>query len=152
MKQIGRFRVQDSLLTCDEKDNMYRLENIFLLGIANKVTLTWSIPIQIPSFPMIFSLEKERQADEISASATCHPQPCNEFITCFSRFSNLRIFFPRNFMFHFLEGYKVSFYVMINSYIGIFDLNRKILSTLKKNKTKNFSNYFLSFISPKKLF
>ena len=45
MKQIGRFRVQDSLLTCDEKDNMYRLENIFLLGIANKVTLTWSIPI-----------------------------------------------------------------------------------------------------------
>ena len=41
-----------------------------------------------------------------------------------------RIFFSRNFMFHFLEGCKackVSFSVMINSYIGIFHLNTKLL-------------------------
>ena len=48
----------------------------------------------------------------------------NGFSACFSRILNQWIydFFPRNFTFHFLEGSKVSFSVMVNS---TFDLNRK---------------------------
>jgi hypothetical protein len=41
------------------------------------------------------------------------------------------------FMFHFLEGCKVSFSVMINSYIGMFDLSRKYLPW-KKTKQRKF--------------
>ena len=44
-------------------------------------------------------------------------------------------FFIRNCMFHFLEDCKVLFSVMENSYIGIFDLNRKLLPC-KENKGK----------------
>ena len=39
-------------------------------------------------------------------------------------------------MLHFLEGCKASFFVNINSYIGIFDLNRKLLNCKKRNKKK----------------
>ena len=40
-------------------------------------------------------------------------------------------FFLQNFMFYFLQGCKVSFSVTINSYIGIFDLNGKLLPCRK---------------------
>jgi hypothetical protein len=39
-------------------------------------------------------------------------------------------------MFHFLEGYKVSFSVMINSSIGFFDLNRKPFVYLAEKQNK----------------
>ena len=50
----------------------------------------------------------------------------------FSRFLN-----SRNFMFHFLEGCKMSFSVMITIYIGIFDLKRKLLNC-RKTKQREF--------------
>ena len=45
-------------------------------------------------------------------------------------------------MFHFLEGYKVNFSFMINSYNGIIDLNRKLLPCRKTKKVswKKFVN------------
>ena len=43
----------------------------------------------------------------------------NEFITCFSRILNLRLFW-RQFMFHILEGCKLFFYVERNIYIVNF--------------------------------
>ena len=46
-------------------------------------------------------------------------------------------FFSRNFMFHILEGCKVSFSVTMNSYIGIFDLIRKLLPC-RKTKQRYF--------------
>ena len=63
----------------------------------------------------------------------------NEFITCFSRILYQRIYesFKQNLMFHFLEGWKVSFSVLINSYIGIFYLKRKLLSC-RITKQRNF--------------
>ena len=65
----------------------------------------------------------------------------NEFITCFftnPESTNLRIF-----MFHFLKGCKVTFCVMINSYIGIFYLNRKLLPC-RKTKQRKFCGKFSS--------
>ena len=60
----------------------------------------------------------------------------NEFITCFSLILNLRIheIVSQNFAFHFFEGCKMSFSVMINSYIGINHLNRKLLPCKKKKE------------------
>ena len=57
----------------------------------------------------------------------------NEFITCFSPIHKI---VSQNFAFHFLEGCKMPFSVMINNYIDIFHLNRKLLSC--KNKAKKF--------------
>ena len=61
----------------------------------------------------------------------------NEFITYFSQILNLQFydFFHELLCFIFWGDCKVSFAVMINSYIGIFDLNRKHLPC-GKNKTK----------------
>ena len=41
-----------------------------------------------------------------------------------------------NFMFHFSEGCKVFISVMINSYVGILYLNRKLLPCRKKKKNR----------------
>ena len=60
--------------------------------------------------------------------------PFNEFVTCFSRILNVR-FFSWNFEFLYLEGCNVSFSVMINRYIGMFDFNRKLI-LCKKTKRK----------------
>ena len=59
----------------------------------------------------------------------------NELITCFHE-SWIYELFSRNFIFHFLEGCKVSISVIINSYIDIFYLNRKILPCLKRKQEK----------------
>ena len=65
---------------------------------------------------------------ELTTLILCKPfSNLNLFIICFSRILNLRIHekFSRNFMFRFLEGFKVSFSVMINSYIGIYIVENK---------------------------
>ena len=41
-------------------------------------------------------------------------------------------------MTHFLEGCKVPFSVMINSYIGILDINRKTPIPCRKTKQRKF--------------
>ena len=53
--------------------------------------------------------------------------------------------FPRNFRFYFLEGCQVSFSVMINTYIVIFDRNRKLL-TCRKTKQRKFHEKNCSFV------
>ena len=68
-----------------------------------------------------------------TASPIFHKILYGQVQNMFSWILNLQ-FFSRNFMFHFLEGCKVSFSVMINSYIGIFHLNRKLLPCAKKKK------------------
>ena len=55
----------------------------------------------------------------------------------FSPILNLRFFFTK-FYGSILEGCKVSFSVIINSYIDIFDLNRKLLPNAEKQNKENF--------------
>ena len=71
----------------------------------------------------------------------CSTSTINEFITCFYE-SWIYEFSSRNFMFHFLEGCKVSFFVMINSYTywHFFYLKRKILPC-RKTKQRKFRRF-----------
>ena len=57
--------------------------------------------------------------------------PCTEFITCFSRILNLRIFFTEFYVSFFRGLQSVSF-----CYIGIFELNRKLLPCRKTKQRK----------------
>ena len=68
------------------------------------------------------------------------PPTNDEFITCFHE-SWIYEFFSQNFHFHFIEGSRVSFSVM---YIGIFDLNRKLLPC-RKTKQRQFHEKFRRF-------
>ena len=53
----------------------------------------------------------------------------------FSRIPNPRFFFQKNCLAFFIGAVKCGgFYVKINSFSNIFDLNRKILPRFKKNK------------------
>ena len=96
-----------------------------------------AIPIIIVTFWVVHNIITVSITNPIliitSFSVTNTSLTNNEFITCFSRIYD---FFSRNFMLHFLEGSKVSFSGMIDSFIGIFDLNRKLLLCRKTKQTK----------------
>ena len=86
----------------------------------------------------ISSIESWKNGD--SSSSSSEASSSSSLLTSSSHVfheSGIYEFFSRNSMFHFLEGCKVSFSVMINSYISIFDLNRKLLPC-RKITQRNF--------------
>ena len=82
---------------------------------------SWRNPEKMPR-----SCQNSQTIDQ----CTCSSHVFTNFVS-----TNLQIF-SRNFRFHFLEGWKVSFFVMITSYIGIFYLNRKLLPCWKIKQRK----------------
>jgi hypothetical protein len=112
------------------------------IGNGQKFEL-WELEKSTNFWPV--SCSSSRSSLIVSLAATSSSS--NEFITCFSRILNLRIyeFFSQNFLFHFLETCKVFFSVMINSSIGIFDHKRKLLPCTKI-KQRKFCEIFCRFV------
>ena len=106
---------------------LYNPASLSMTSSSSRTTI--KVPVCVPidlitvrSFSLIFSSNKE-------------------FITCFSRILNLRIVFTK--FLCFIKDCRVSFSLTINRYIGIFDLNRKLvpcIHTVRKSRNVTGQN------------